>query len=1192
MRTHLIYALILLPLSLNSYGKDYPLRENGSIPVWTIAGPLPYDKPSDGFVYDFLMGLGGEENANPAAGQEIPTGTNESVKFKTALSTPLGLVDFIKEFDSGPIPLGNVYAFCQLQSDSDQEILLKIRSNDGVKVWVNQDLVHNNRAGRGIDAGEDRVPAKLKKGINRLLLKVEQLGNAWALQVQVAGIERVAGAEGEDLKTTTDRKAPNRLQALPLTQEMPKEKLIETPAQGIVVTFPGSNEISENLLAAKFHCLPLIQNTSNGPRQTLVIDFTSSGLEDAVFKITSPAWPEPQENRIGSIPLGNHRFEFEIPVLESDSTINVSLHSKETEKSWQDIPAPSLKKWTVYLVQHVHTDIGYTRPQTEILPEHLRYIDYVLDFCDLTDDYPDDSKFRWTCEITWAVREYLKRRPEAQINRLKKRVDEGRVELAGMFLNMAEIATESSLSTSLQPIREIQDRLGGVVKTTMQNDVNGAAWCLPDYFEDIGIKYLTMGINQTRSLLPFDMPTPFWWESPSGKRTLAFRADHYHTGNFWKIHEGNIDVFKEGLLNYLSRLEELDYPFDRVSVQYSGYHTDNSPPAMIECDLVREWNETYAWPKLRMATAQEFLQYIEKNHADDLSVHRQAWPDWWTDGFGSAARETAASRQTHSAMLANTGILAMASALGTPIQSDTMQRSAEIQENLLFYDEHTYGAAESISDPMSINSMVQWGQKGSYAWEAVKQAYMLHEEAMGLIQSYIPRADVPTIAVFNTLNWSRSGKIEVFIDHEILPRDRDFRIVDCASGDSIPAQALRSRTEGTYWALWVKDIPACGYKVLRVEVSDGAIATPQPETELKTILENTYYKIEIDPQTAIVISLIDKGTQKELVDIDCEWKLGQVIHEKIKKERALSRGGFERTPLTNIKITPGSNGPLWQSVQFSGDLINTEGVRGEIRLYNVSKEIELVYYLRKLPVREAEAVYTSFPWSPEQGHIAYEAQGGIAVPGRDQLPGSASDWQTVQSFISIRDGDSQIIWGSDAIPLVQLGDFNLGKWMEVTEVEKPHIFSWILNNYWFTNFRATQEGELNWSYYITTANDAANGTATHFGWGHRVPLVSRVFPAGVTSSKQPQWAGSVLPLDSVNVLLAESRPSYYEDAVILHLREMNGTSAVLDLEKNPFPAKLKKIEEVTAIEEHLKDATSKLTFEPYEVKFVKVVFER
>ena len=32
-----------------------------------------------------------------------------------------------------------------------------------------------------------------------------------------------------------------------------------------------------------------------------------------------------------------------------------------------------VRPWTVHLVQHSHTDIGYTRTQTEILAEQVRY---------------------------------------------------------------------------------------------------------------------------------------------------------------------------------------------------------------------------------------------------------------------------------------------------------------------------------------------------------------------------------------------------------------------------------------------------------------------------------------------------------------------------------------------------------------------------------------------------------------------------------------------------------------------------------------------------------------------------------------------------------------------------------------------------------------------------------------------------
>ena len=102
------------------------------------------------------------------------------------------------------------------------------------------------------------------------------------------------------------------------------------------------------------------------------------------------------------------------------------------------------------MVQHTHTDIGYTRPQTEIIPEHLRYIDYALDFCDQTDDYPDEAKFRWTCEASWAVREYIKNRPDEQIKRLKKRVEEGRIELTAMMFNVSDIVDENSFVDFVQ----------------------------------------------------------------------------------------------------------------------------------------------------------------------------------------------------------------------------------------------------------------------------------------------------------------------------------------------------------------------------------------------------------------------------------------------------------------------------------------------------------------------------------------------------------------------------------------------------------------------------------------------------------------------------------------------------------------------------------------------------------------------
>jgi hypothetical protein len=331
----------------------------------------------------------------------------------------------------------------------------------------------------------------------------------------------------------------------------------------------------------------------------------------------------------------------------------------------------------------------------------------------------------------------------------------------------------------------------------------------------------------------------------------------------------------------------------------------------VGSDVVKAWNEAYAWPKLRLSTAQEFLGYVEKEHGNELAVHRQAWPDWWTDGFGSAARETAAAREMHTAMQVNDSLLAMAAVLGAPIQPETLARSAAVQEDLLFYDEHTYGAAESIDDPMAENTQVQWGEKGSYAWTAVKNATLLREEAMGLVQEFLPRSDVPTLAVLNTLGWARSGLVRVFIDHEILPSDREFRMVDVSTGEAIEAQAMQSRAEGTYWGLWVKDVPPLGYKTIRIEVGTKA-REKQADVQPPLVLENRHYRLTIDPKKGAVKSLWDKAADKDLVDETSAWGLGQCVYETLPKGRDLVREAFRREAWRNVRVEKGANGPVWK----------------------------------------------------------------------------------------------------------------------------------------------------------------------------------------------------------------------------------------------------------------------------------------
>ncbi|MBI5008794.1 MAG: hypothetical protein HZB98_03915 [Bacteroidia bacterium] len=88
---------------------------------------------------------------------------------------------------------------------------------------------------------------------------------------------------------------------------------------------------------------------------------------------------------------GMNKFLVTVPAVTKSKKITINVKIDDAAVAAYSINVVPPKKWDIYLVQHSHTDIGYTRPQSEILAEQMRYIDYALDYCDQTDNLPDES---------------------------------------------------------------------------------------------------------------------------------------------------------------------------------------------------------------------------------------------------------------------------------------------------------------------------------------------------------------------------------------------------------------------------------------------------------------------------------------------------------------------------------------------------------------------------------------------------------------------------------------------------------------------------------------------------------------------------------------------------------------------------------------------------------------------------------
>ncbi|MCF0175346.1 MAG: hypothetical protein HUJ94_00765 [Bacteroidales bacterium] len=806
------------------------------------------------------------------------------------------------------------------------------------------------------------------------------------------------------------------------------------------------------------------------------------------------------------------------------------------------------REWTLYLVHHSHTDIGYTRPQHEIIAEHMRYIDYAIDYCDRTKDYPDNCRFRWTCESAWIAAEYLKTRPAEQVARFKDCVRRGQMEVTAMAFNMADVADENSLRYFLQPLKTIREH-GIPVTVAMQNDVNGIAWCMTDFLHDLGVRYLWMGENIHKSYAPFDKPTVFNWESPSGNSLMAYRSEIYVTGIWWGIPFADEKKVEQNAVGFLKSLEDRGYPFDAFGVQFGGADTDNAPPTDRVSDFVKQWNETHDKIKLRFALAHEFFEYMEKQDKDLIATHRVAWPDWWTDGFGSAARETSVARKTHSDIISAQGLLSMAELMGADVSQETEDVIPKVNDNLVLYDEHTFGAAESIWDPTCWNSQIQFQSKGAFAWTAQRDARLLMETAGGYLQSFIARGERPTLTLFNPLAWERDSYAEIYIDEVVVPRGHDFRIVD-GEGNEVAHQYLRSRNEGSFYALYAKNVPAMGYRTYDIYVDEPQSAKAAAPTEDRFVMENDWYKVRIDEQKACISSIIDKRTGRELVDDEAEWGFGSLLYETLEDRWQLVKTdsqGLRRFGLTDLRYDDVRYGPLYRIFTLHGRLdgLDHRGAWIEFRLYENSPRIELLYALRRLPEENPSSLYVAMPFAGGSDCLSFDAQGGIIHPGVNQLEGSSSEWSTLQNFAKVDNGDSQTLMVSQEMPVVMFGRLLDGPFQYIKSYEHPYMYSWVMNNYWTTNFLASQGGEICFTYDITTLEGNSDADALRYSVGRRTPVYGRVMPASGSNangklSRRARSSRSLLSCSNRNVVLLNVAPSVYDSGLVLQVREMSG----------------------------------------------------
>ncbi|MCK4590554.1 MAG: hypothetical protein KAT86_02280, partial [Candidatus Latescibacteria bacterium] len=244
---------------------------------------------------------------------------------------------------------------------------------------------------------------------------------------------------------------------------------------------------------------------------------------DVVIENKGPA----AEGKLRGTAAGN-AFSVELGEIasgESVRTIHLDEVTKPTpaefaltvgEKTYRyETTLEPQRHWQVYLSHHSHVDIGYTNLQSRIMRQHVQYLQEVIRLCEETGGYPEDSKFRWTCEGTWTVEHFLEGASEGEREAFIELVKQGRIEVTALYLNMTKLVSHEELIRWVYYAAELRRKYGITISTAMNTDVAGFSWALPQVLNGMGVRYFSTAVNQTREFAP-KVPRPFYWQGPDG----------------------------------------------------------------------------------------------------------------------------------------------------------------------------------------------------------------------------------------------------------------------------------------------------------------------------------------------------------------------------------------------------------------------------------------------------------------------------------------------------------------------------------------------------------------------------------------------------------------------------------------------------------------------------------------------------
>jgi hypothetical protein len=348
-----------------------------------------------------------------------------------------------------------------------------------------------------------------------------------------------------------------------------------------------------------------------------------------------------------------------------------------------------------------------------------------------------------------------------------------------------------------------------------------------------------------------------------------------------------------------------------------------------------------------------------------------------------------------------------------------------------------------------------------------------------------------------------------------------------------------------------RDVPPLGY--VAMTETDREPRPPAADGEALDASAGGF-TVRLDPGTGAIRSLTGPDGKERVKQSD--WSgLNQLIYVRGGERSALwttsDRNDLKNAPQLDITQAKHVRSRREKLPGIGVRLVSDRSLEGfpsivsTVTLYDELPWVDIENRIVKTATLAKEALYVAFPLAFLKPTVEVEVPLGRMMVERDQQPGSCRDWYTHAHWVWLHEGSDGVLWSAPDTPLFTLNDLFRGAWRR-TIVPDGTLFAYAMNNYWDTNYAASQGGPATFRFRLSLLAPGDVAEPVRRGWAACDPLY--VSPSYTNDTPGPLIAKDrALFYADKNVMVVGAKAADDGDGVIVKLLDVAGQARAVGI---------------------------------------------